>query len=322
MLRHHTPSPAIMGLRLRLAAAGLAALAAVLVSGPSASAAPSWSGSSFVVPLTSAEGIAAGAGYTYYQGELFTGDIYRGDIRSGTAELFIDAPDGRIAVGMKADVAHHLLFVAGGPTGQASVYNTVTGDEVATVQLAPGGASFINDVALTSEGAWFTNSAEAALYFLPVGPGGQLGAVERLEVTGPAADTSFAFNLNGIAASPDNKTLIVGHTSLGALFTVDPGTGASAPIVIDGVAQGAVPGADGLLVQGHTVWVVQNPENQVARLAASADFSAATVEAVNASSEFQSPATAALFGNTLAVVNAQFFSGAGTPFEVVRIPAR
>ena len=75
MFRNHTPSRATQGLRLRLAAAGLAALAAVLVSGPSASAAPSWSSSSFVVPLTSAEGIAAGAGYTFYQGELFTGDM-------------------------------------------------------------------------------------------------------------------------------------------------------------------------------------------------------------------------------------------------------
>jgi sugar lactone lactonase YvrE len=322
MFRNHTPSRATQGLRLRLAAAGLAALTAVLASGPSASAAPSWSSSSFVVPLTSAEGIAAGAGYTFYQGELFTGDIYRGNIRSGTVSPFIDAPDGRMAVGMTTDIAHNLLFVAGGFTGQAYVYNTVTGADVATFQLAGAGTSVINDVALTTEGAWFTNSTEAALYFLPIGPGGQLGAVERLPITGPAADTRFEFNLNGIAASPDNKTLIVAHTGLGALYTVDPRTGASAPIVVDGVVEGAVAGADGILVQGHTVWVVQNPENKVSRLAANADFSAATIEAVNASSEFQSPATAALFGNTLAVVNAQFFSGVGTLFEIVRMPAR
>ncbi|WP_245827826.1 hypothetical protein [Sinomonas mesophila] len=272
------------------------------------------------MPLTSAEGIAAGAGYTFYQGELFTGDIYRGNIRSGTLSRFIDAPDGRIAVGMKADIAHNLLFVAGGPTGQAYVYNTKTGDDVATVHLATG---FINDVALTTEGAWFTNSSEAALYFLPVGPSGQLGEVERLELSGPGADTSLPFNLNGIAASPDGKTLIVAHTGLGSLFTVDPETGASAPIAIDGVTEGALASPDGILLRGHTVWVVQNTANgSVARMAVNSDFSAATTEAVNASTAFQSPATAALFGNTLAVVNAQFFSGAGTPFEVVRVPAR
>src|SRR5512139_3490749 len=66
---------------------------------------------------TSTEGIARGAGSTFYAGDLFAGDIYRGDIRKGTAALFIDAPAGRMALGMKADIAHHLLFVAGGFTG-------------------------------------------------------------------------------------------------------------------------------------------------------------------------------------------------------------
>ena len=45
----------------------------------------------------STEGIATGAGSTFYAGELFTGDIYRGDLRSGDVDLFIDAPDGRAA---------------------------------------------------------------------------------------------------------------------------------------------------------------------------------------------------------------------------------
>ena len=79
---------------------------------------------------TSAEGIANGGGTTFYAGDLFTGDIFRGDIQRGTAELFIDAPatvPPRMAVGMVADLEHDLLFVAGGFTGQAYVYDTVTG---------------------------------------------------------------------------------------------------------------------------------------------------------------------------------------------------
>jgi hypothetical protein len=53
---------------------------------------------------SSAEGIAKGAGSTFYAGDLFRGDIFRGDVRRGTAELFIDAPDGRMAVGMAVDM--------------------------------------------------------------------------------------------------------------------------------------------------------------------------------------------------------------------------
>ena len=66
----------------------------------------------------SAEGIARGRGATFYAGELFTGDIFRGNIRLGTATKFIDAPEGRNALGMVFDRRHNLLFVAGGATGQ------------------------------------------------------------------------------------------------------------------------------------------------------------------------------------------------------------
>ena len=40
------------------------------------------------------EGIAVGAGSTFYAGSLTSGDIYRGDLRSGEGGVFIDAPAG------------------------------------------------------------------------------------------------------------------------------------------------------------------------------------------------------------------------------------
>jgi hypothetical protein len=106
----------------------------------------------------SAEGIAKGEGSTFYAGELFTGDIFRGDVRRGTAKRFIDAPDGRFAAGIVFDRRHHLLFVAGGPTGQAYVYNTRTRVTAASYQFGASGSAFINDVTLTRHGAWFTDS--------------------------------------------------------------------------------------------------------------------------------------------------------------------
>jgi hypothetical protein len=85
---------------------------------------------------SSAEGITAGRGATFYAGDLFAGDIFRGNIRRGTAELFIDAPAGRMAVGMAADLRHDLLFVAGGFTGQGYVYDLNSGATVASYQFA------------------------------------------------------------------------------------------------------------------------------------------------------------------------------------------
>ncbi len=145
----------------------LLALLAVMAA-PAAGARPA---AVIVLPgASSAEGIATGRGATFYAGDLFRGDIFRGDLQRGTAELFIDAPDGRMALGMKVDVAHSLLFVAGGFTGQAYVYDTRTGATVATYQLGQPPNTIVNDVALTRRGAWFTDSQQAKLYFVPVSP--------------------------------------------------------------------------------------------------------------------------------------------------------
>jgi outer membrane protein assembly factor BamB len=297
----------------RRAAAGLAASFSLLLPTALPALAASPSGEIVLDGATSAEGIAAGEGKTFYAGELSTGDIFRGDIRKDTATRFIDAPAGRAAAGMKADTCHHLLFVAGAATGKAFVYNTETGKPVADFDLAKG---FINDVTLTRDGAWFTNSAAAELYFLPVGEHGELGKVKTLKLHGPAAELKQGFNLNGIAASEDGKVLIVAHSMNGALYTVNPKTGHSA--AIKGVS---VPFVDGILVRGDNVWAVQNQLNQITRLDLSSDLSSADVRNTIRSGAFNIPTTVALFGeDTLGAVNAQF-NQPPSPFEVVLVPA-
>jgi hypothetical protein len=93
---------------------------------------------------------------------------------------------------------------------------------------------------------------QARLYFVPVSGAGVPGPARTLTLTGPAADTSAEFNLNGIAATPDGKTLIVGHSANGELYTVDPATGESATIA--GVS---VPAVDALLLEAGRLWAVQ-----------------------------------------------------------------
>ena len=112
-------------------------LLVAVVSALAVSAAAAPQAEVIVLPgASSAEGIAAGRGTTFYAGDLLGGDIFRGDVQHGTAELFVDAPTGRMALGMAADVAQDLLFVAGGFTGQGYVYDTRTGGTVATYQFA------------------------------------------------------------------------------------------------------------------------------------------------------------------------------------------
>lgn len=317
MRRKHVDS----GQTIRRAAVGLVALAALLIPAPVASAGPpSADGRDRVIELpgaSSAEGIAEGKGTTFFAGDLGNGDIFRGDIRRGTARLYIDVPDGRMAVGMKVDVENDLLFVAGGTTGQAYVYDTDTRKSVATYQLAEEPA-FINDVAVTDDGAWFTNSMKGELYFVPVDRrGNPVDVVKTLTLTGPAAATPAAFNLNGIAAVRGGRSLIVAHTANEALYTVDPDSGSSADITGT-----KLPNVDGIVVKGNTLWAVQNMLNQVSRVRLDSRLDSFEVRDVITSPDFQIPTTAAVFGDTLAVVNAKFGVPGASKYEVVLVDAR
>jgi len=289
----------------RLISAFSMAVVLTVAALPAAATADSFPDLIVVTGLTSAEGIATGSGSSFYVGDFFLGDIHRGDLRSGSTALFRDAPTGRMAVGMKVDVARDLLFVAGGFTGQAYVYDASTGADVAVLQLgAPGPGTMINDVALAKDAAWFTNAFSPLLYRVPIATDGSIGTPSTLTVTGPAANLSGPFNMNGIAATPDAKTLIVAHSSDATVYTVDPDTGASAAI-----AGANVPNVDGILLEAGRLWVVQNFANQVTELRLSPDLTSATVEQVITNSDFQVPTTVARHGNRLALVNAKFDTG-------------
>lgn len=301
----------------RLVPSLLAVVALVLVvPGTPGTARPGPAEAVIVLPgASSAEGVAAGRGSTFYAGDFSRGDIFRGDVRRRTAEMFIDAPDGRQALGMVVDTRHDLLLVAGGATGQAYVYDLESGATVATYRLAAPNTSIVNDVTLTRDGAWFTDSLRADLHFVPIGRHGVPGPARTLTVTGPAADTSGDFNLNGIRATPDGRRLVVAHFDHGALYTVDPATGASA--VIAGVS---VPDVDGILLEGGRLWAVQSFQNRVSRVDLAPDLRSGEVEAVVTSDRFQVPTTAARIGDRLAVVNSRFDTGVpptATRFDVV-----
>lgn len=274
------------------------------------------------------EGIAVGEGNSFYVGSLRDGDIYRGDLRSGDGAPWVDnhADDGRVAVGMRVDKARDWLVVAGGPTGHAWVYDTNDGTTVADLVLGPPGATFSNDVAITGEALYFTDTFAPRIYKVPIGADGTFGATQSITVTGPAAATG-GFGLNGID-STHRGWLLVNHTGLGILALIDPATGVSRQIALTG--PGLVAGTlDGLQVEGRTVWVVQNFANSVARVELSPDLTSGRVVEVITSDLFRVPTTVARHGSRLALVNGRFDLGfpppfgpgapPGTDFDVVQI---
>lgn len=277
-----------------------------------------------VIPLPNGfqpEGIASGNGTTFFAGSIPTGAIYRGDLRSGEGEVLVPAQEGHMSIGMKFDARTNLLFVAGGPTGMAFVYDGNTGANVAAIQLTTD-PSFINDVVITNDAAYFTNSFQAVFYRVPLNNNGELPVPAVSETVPLSGDFQLVtgFNTNGIDATPNGKTLIIVNSALGTLYTVDPDTGHATLIDLGG---DAVPSGDGILLHGKTVYVVQNFLNQIAVVELSSDFSTGSVDRWITSPYFRIPTTISRFGSSLYAVNARFDVGmptAGTEYEVVKVP--
>lgn len=273
-----------------------------------------------VIPLPTgwqAEGIAVGRGHTFYSGSLATGAIYRGDLRTGEGSVLVP-PLGRPSVGLDVDKRSNYLFVSGGPSGTASVFDADTGETLAVYQLTTA-ASFINDVIVTRDAAYFTNSLAPVYYRVPLGPGGRLpdeSEIEEIPLTGDFGQgTGFASN--GITATPNGKWLIIVHSSLGVLYRVNPDTGAAEEIDLDGAS---VTMGDGIALRGHTLYVVRNRINQIAVVQLNAKFTAGEVVDTLTNPNFAVPTTVAIFGDSLYTVNARFGSPtpSSEPYEVVR----
>jgi sugar lactone lactonase YvrE len=198
------------------------------------------------------EGIAVGKGSTFYVGSIPTGAIYSGDLRTGEGDILVAAQAGRAAIGLKYDERTGLLFVAGGSTGNAYIYNGETGENVAEIQLTAQD-SFINDVVVTKDAAYFTNSLQAVFYRVPLGNNGELPSpltFDEIQLSGDY-QLQAGFNSNGIAATPNGKTLIIVNSADGVLYNVDPTTGVATRIDLGGAT--AVQNGDGILLQGKTL---------------------------------------------------------------------
>src|SRR3990172_7262719 len=130
------------------------------------------------------EGIAVSEGRIFV-GSIPTGRVFRADIATGQGAVLVDPPAGRSAIGLKVD-GRGRIFAAGGQTGKGHVYDAATGADIREYILALG-TTFVNDVVLTPQAAWFTDSLNPVLYKVPIGIDGALAAqaaVTTLALTG------------------------------------------------------------------------------------------------------------------------------------------
>ncbi len=265
------------------------------------------------------EGVAAGEGTTLYAGSLANGAIYEADVATGEGRVLVEGEAGRITVGLTFDARTGYLYAAGGTTGTAHVFDTA-GTLLQTYTLNTEG-TFVNDAILSGDNVYFTDSNRAVLYRLELSEGGALpggdAGVSELPLTGAFTADPDAFNANGIEVAEDG-TLIIVKSGTGELFTVDPETGESALIDLGGES---VTNGDGLLLEGDTLYVVQNRDNRIAVVELSDDLTSGTLSEPLTNPNFDVPTTVAGFNDALYVVNARFGTEPtpDTEYAVVRV---
>jgi Cu-Zn family superoxide dismutase len=262
--------------------------------------------------VTFPEGIAYDpASGSIYTASALTGTLVR--VSAGTKAAEIVAPAGVLVpggmattfpavLGMKLD-GRNRLWIAGGRSGRFLIVDAKTGKVLKQLDVPDPSRSLVNDVALIGTTGYFTDTRVPTLWRIEA-KGDEIGSVEPwLDFGGTPLQYYEGANLNGIAATPDGQSLIVVQMGKGLLYRIDVKTKAVTPIDTGGAD---LTGADGLVLDGRTLYVVRQTAVEIATVQLSADLSKGTVTARLKDPLLAWPATAVKVGERLLVVNTQF----------------
>lgn len=252
------------------------------------------------------EGIAS-FGHAFFSGSLADGRIWRGDLRTGTGALLVPGVPGRSLRGMQVDPRTGLLWVTGndGATGIVLAVDARTGDVVRRVEVP--GAGFLNDLVVTRDTVWVTDSRVDRLTAVPLTRSGRpTDAAVRFVLLKGDWPTPDGLRANGIRALPDG-TLVLDNTTAGGLYTVDPGSGDVSRIPVRGTP--AIVSGDGVERLGTRLYVVRGTGGSdvtVVRLRPARGGWTGTVTGVLTDARLDVPSTATVALGRLWAVNARF----------------
>lgn len=268
---------------------------------------------------------ATGAIYT---NSANTGVVFRVDPDTGAAARVADplglgdSPPAKpvsVALGLKAD-GEGRLWVAGARSGSMHVVDIATGERLARF-TTPEGPWLINDVALTPDAAYFTDTLRPVLWRVARDSIADAVLEPWLSFEGTALQYGEEPNLNGIVATPDGRYLIVVLMKTGKLFRIDTRT---RDIVAIDTGASALDGGDGLALIDQRLFLVRQSAGEVVALDLSADGATAVEAKRIKPAELAWPATIAVRGDRLIVANSQLNRrGSGDPvlpFSLVSIP--
>lgn len=269
-------------------------------------------------PLPGPQDFPEGVAYSAARGLLYTGsarsgDIYAVNAQSGATSLFSRGGGmGRTsALGLKLDPRGQ-LWVAGGTTGAVSILSP-DGAPVATLMTPPDPNAYLNDLALTPDGAvYVTDSGRPVLWRI----GADRVVTPWLDLTGTPIRYGRGLNLNGIVATPDGRYLLSVQLNTGELWRIDTRSKAVRRVM------GGLTAGDGLLLDGRTLYAVRNAEGLIVKVSLAADYGSGQIVREEPLGGLRFPTTLAAVGTDLVVVQGQLNKLQGgtpeVPFRLTR----
>jgi len=279
------------------------------------------------------EGFTIGKGTMAYNGSI-DGSIYKVNLRNGQGNTLVEAePDFDVfagdcyKLGMRVDPRSNYLFVAGCINGDAYVFDADSGEQVMKYQLDDSGFSVINDIAITKDAVYFTDFGQPFIYRLPLSRNGKIpGAVDAALAIPLTGDFENGDNLigafaNGIVATSDGKTLIIGNSGSSKIFKVDPTTGHADEIIVDPPLLGLLEGSflDGIVMHDDVLFILSPGEtaegDMVQVVLLDDDMLTGTRVGAIIDSDMDGVASGAMHGDSLYVNNARYSDFPGLPTE-------
>jgi hypothetical protein len=270
------------------------------------------------------EGIESGRGTTFFVGSLLNGAILRGDLRTGSRAVLAAGAPGLASAGIAYEARRDRIWVAGGGPqlvgrGDVRVYDASSGALLATYQ--PPGAGLLNDVVVTRDAVYVTDSGFPRLVVIPLPRDGSLPAPSAARFLPIGGDMLQApgINLNGIVAK--NGVLLVANSTTGKLFRVDPATGVADKLDLGG-ADLSYP--DGLELLGQKLYVVRPFDNRVTVIALGARLTGGVVLGHLTDPSLDIPTTATVAADRVWAVNLRFTTPPQptTAYWITRLPLR
>jgi hypothetical protein len=266
------------------------------------------------------EGVANGFGKSKLLiGQIVSGEILSVNVLTGFTRSVVKPSDNdeRQAWGLEYAPTFDAIIVAGGGPNfgggkpEVYVYSSKSGHLMATCAPLSTGTfgSFLNDVTVIGDKAYITDSQNDSVMTLDI-KAAMKGKCKVSSIALPSpefnVDNSADFAANGIAAYKDG--ILVGHEFDASLWYVNIANPSDAQKVL---ADGTVPGADGLIIDGDTLYVTLNANDEIAVFELTTNSLGgiiAEAKGCYSSNKLEAPSTSAIVKKYIYTANSRFFN--------------